>query len=143
MNMKVALVRKAVIVDIDGTVSHRSNREIYDYSKVIHDTPDQKVIEVVNALWMAGNKIIFISARDDSCFNETYRWLTLNCPPFVKLYMRKYGDFREDSIVKREIYEQLIAPDYDILCVLDDRQQVVDMWRELGLKCLQVEPGNF
>jgi hypothetical protein len=57
--------------------------------------------------------------------------------------MRKYGDFRQDSIVKQEIYEQLIAPDYDILCVLDDRQQVVDMWREIGLTCLQVAPGDF
>jgi hypothetical protein len=57
--------------------------------------------------------------------------------------MRKYGDYRKDYVVKREIYEQLIAPDYDILCVLDDRNSVVDMWREIGLTCLQVAPGDF
>ena len=76
-------MRSAVIVDIDGTVSHRSDREMFDYSKVMGDTPDKNVIEVVNSLWRAGHKIIFVSGRDDSCFNETYRWLTLNCPPFV------------------------------------------------------------
>jgi hypothetical protein len=57
--------------------------------------------------------------------------------------MRKYGDFRQDSIVKREIYERFIAPDYDILCVLDDRNSVVSMWREIGLTCLQVAEGDF
>lgn len=136
-------MRSAVIVDIDGTVSHRSNREIFDYSKVSTDVPDANIIEVVNSLWRAGHKIIFVSGRDDSCFDETYRWLILNCPPFIKLYMRKYGDFREDNVVKREIFKRYIAPEYDILCVLDDRQQVVDMWRELGLTCLQVAPGDF
>jgi len=27
--------------------------------------------------------------------------------------------------------------------VIDDRKQVVDMWRELGLVCLQVDKGEF
>ena len=31
----------------------------------------------------------------------------------------------------------------DVLCVYDDRQKVVDMWREEGLVCCQVAPGNF
>lgn len=136
-------MNKAVIVDIDGTVSHRTDRDMFEYSKVITDRPDKNVIEVVNSLWRAGYKIIFVSGRDDSCFKDTYDWLTLNCPPFVKLHMRKYGDYRKDYVVKREIYEQLIAPDYDVLCVLDDRNSVVDMWREVGLTCLQVAPGDF
>lgn len=134
---------KVVLVDIDGTISHRSNRDIYDYSKVIHDTADDVIVEVVNSLWRAGHKIIFISGRDDSCFNETYTWLTHNCPPFIKLYMRKYGDYRSDEIVKHEIYENHIKDNHDVLCVLDDRQKVVDMWRSIGLKCLQVQPGDF
>jgi hypothetical protein len=31
----------------------------------------------------------------------------------------------------------------DIVCVFDDRQKVVDMWRDMGLTCMQVAPGNF
>jgi hypothetical protein len=57
--------------------------------------------------------------------------------------MRKQGDFRRDSIVKKEIYDNDIKGKFDVEFVLDDRQQVVDMWREIGLKCLQVAPGNF
>lgn len=136
-------MKKAVIIDIDGTVSHRVNRDPFEYDKVIFDRPDHNVIEVANSLWRAGHKLIFVSARDDSCFNDTYQWLTHNCPPFIKLYMRKTGDHRRDAEVKKEIYETYIKPEYEILCVLDDRNQVVEMWRELGLTCLQVNYGDF
>ena len=37
-----------------------------------------------------------------------------------------------------------IMEEYDVLCVFDDRNQVVDMWRNgLGLQCFQVADGNF
>jgi len=136
-------VNKLVLVDIDGTVSHRTNREPFEYDKVSSDRPDHKTIEVITALWKAGYKIIFISARDDSCFEDSYEWLRLNCPPFIKLYMRKTGDSRKDAVIKEEIYREHIEPFYDVFCVFDDRNQVVDMWRSIGLKCFQPEPGDF
>jgi uncharacterized HAD superfamily protein len=136
-------MQKAVIVDIDGTVATRTNRDPYDYSKVLDDAPKPDVIEVVSSLWKAGHKIIFVTARDDSCYDDTFEWLRLHCPPFMKLYMRKTGDTRNDGVIKREIYDELIKPNFDIVCVLDDRQRVVDMWRSIGLTCLQVDYGNF
>lgn len=136
-------MQKAVIVDIDGTVATRTNRDPYDYSKVLDDAPKPDVIEVVNSLWKAGHKIIFVTARDDSCYEDTFEWLRLHCPPFMKLYMRKTGDTRNDGVIKREIYDELIKPNFDVVCVLDDRQRVVDMWRSIGLTCLQVDYGNF
>lgn len=57
--------------------------------------------------------------------------------------MRPEGDERKDSIVKQEIYEKYIKDRYNVRFVLDDRNQVVDMWREVGLKVLQVAPGDF
>lgn len=57
--------------------------------------------------------------------------------------MRPEGDIRKDSIVKREIFENYIRDYYNIQFVLDDRNQVVEMWRSLGLKCLQVQEGDF
>lgn len=134
---------KAILVDIDGTVAHRTNRDPFEYDKVLHDAPDKEVIAVLKSLWESGYRIIFVSAREDWCFNDTYTWLTHNCPPFIKLYMRKSGDFRRDADVKKEIYETQIKPNYEVLCVFDDRNQVVDMWRELGLKCMQVGYGDF
>lgn len=136
-------MKSAVIVDIDGTVAHRTNRGPFEYDKVLSDEPDKAVIEVVTSLWKSGHEIIYVSAREDWCFDDTYRWLTFNCCPFVNLYMRNSGDLRRDSEVKQEIYETFIKPRYNVLCVLDDRNQVVDMWRELGLKTLQVGYGDF
>ena len=57
--------------------------------------------------------------------------------------MRAAGDDRKDEIIKREIYNREIKPAFDVLCVLDDRDQVVRMWRAMGLTCLQVAPGDF
>jgi len=59
------------------------------------------------------------------------------------LLMRPYGDSRQDSVVKQEIYRKQIAPYFDVAWVYDDRDQVVKMWRDEGLTCMQVAPGNF
>jgi len=59
------------------------------------------------------------------------------------LYMRTEGDYRDDAVVKYELYVQYIAPTFDVAVVLDDRNRVVRMWRQVGLTCLQVEDGDF
>jgi hypothetical protein len=66
----------------------------------------------------------------------------------VKRIMRKYyykpeNDYRKDNIIKKEIFDNYLKDVYNILFVYDDRNQVVNMWRELGIKTFQVEPGNF
>jgi hypothetical protein len=58
--------------------------------------------------------------------------------------MRKAKDYRKDAIIKREIFDREISGKYRIEFVLDDRDQVVDMWRkDLKLNCFQVNYGNF
>ena len=57
--------------------------------------------------------------------------------------MRDRGDHRKDAIVKKEKYEQFIKDDYNVVCVFEDRDQCVDMWRELGLLCCQVYKGEY
>ena len=57
--------------------------------------------------------------------------------------MRPEGDTRKDAILKREIYEREIRNRYNVAYVLDDRDQTVRVWRDLGLTCLQVADGDF
>lgn len=82
----------------------------------------------------------------EQCRRQTVLWLEANVWPQLhnaELHMRADGDYRPDDVVKREIYEQEIAP-AEIMGVIDDRDKVVRMWREeLGLACIQVAPGNF
>jgi uncharacterized HAD superfamily protein len=132
-----------VICDIDGTLAHMDGRSPYDYTKVETDTVDRTISTLVNDLSGLGYKIILLSGRDGSCRDKTEAWLSENMIPYDHLYMRAAGDKRKDYVIKRELYNQHIFTKYNVLFVLDDRNQVVDMWRDNGLKCLQVAEGNF
>lgn len=139
---------KCVLVDIDGTVAkNNGTRSPYDWDRVDEDVTIDDVIEIVEALAIAGILPVFLSGRmaTPSCANKTRRWLDLTIPvTFVGPFMRADGDTRKDSIVKRELFDKHIRGVYDVVGVLDDRNQVVSMWRdELGLTCLQTAPGDF
>ena len=134
-----------IIVDIDGTLAHRCDRNWFEYEKVDQDHLDVAVYGIVEAFQKKGYTILIVSGREGTevCRQKTLAWLDEHKVPYYDLMMRKEGDHRRDSIVKKEIYDTLIKDKFDVEFVLDDRQQVVDMWREIGLKCLQVAPGNF
>lgn len=137
---------KAILCDIDGTVAKMDgNRGPYEYDKVHLDVPVPNIVELVQVLRAAGYRIIFMSGREDACEVQTRAWLVANhvALPGDWLLMRKTGDYRPDEIVKEEIYRQRIAPVHKVLLVLDDRNKVVDMWRRIGLTCLQVAAGAF
>lgn len=70
------------------------------------------------------------------------QWVDKVSLPIDLLIMREGGDQRRDSIVKEEMYHVQIEPFYEVLFIIDDRPQVCDMWRSLGLNLIQVEdPG--
>lgn len=140
---------KAIIVDIDGTVALHANRSPYDYSLVSTDEPNLPIVQLVKD-WAHQNPsgiILFTSGRPDSCRDETEKWLGRTFLGLVRwnwdLLMRRAEDKRNDSVVKLELFDKYIREDYRVEFVLDDRNRVVDMWRSIGLTCLQVAPGNF
>lgn len=139
-----------IIVDIDGTVAHMTDRSPYDYTKVNTDVVDENIRDIVHRYAarnvnddMPDTYILIVSGRKDDCKQETIDWLVANKIPFDELHMRQSGDDRNDAIVKQEIYDTWIKNRYNVRFVLDDRDRVVAKWRELGLKCLQVAPGDF
>jgi predicted kinase len=134
---------RAIMVDIDGTVALMSGRSPYDETRVYEDRPNQKVIDIVQEL-AATHRIVFCSGRTDACREATEKWLADNVSvSYDALHMRRAGDMRKDAVVKREIFDEHIRNRYDVVAVLDDRNQVVEMWRSLGLTVLQVADGNF
>lgn len=133
----------AVIVDIDGTVALKGDRSPYDLTRVHEDTKNAAVIEAVHAADLAGMSIIYCSGREDTSREVTQAWLDTHVGIPAPLLMRAAEDSRKDSIVKRELFDAHIRDEYDVRYVLDDRQQVVDMWRSLGLTVFQVAKGDF
>ncbi|GAB3885500.1 phosphatase domain-containing protein [Spirosoma agri] len=136
-----------VLVDIDGTVAERGDRSPYDWHRVGIDRPKWPIIRLVQALQASGYAIVFLSGRDAVCRPETISWLKQYVgweATDYRLFMRPANDNRKDSLIKQELYEQHIAGQYYVELVVDDRQQVVDMWRRtLGLTCVQVDDGDF
>lgn len=135
---------KAFIFDIDGTLAHMNDkRGPFEWHKIGLDDPDEALMIVANALWQFGEYIVVLSGRDSVCRNETIAWLHTHKIPFNELYMRPEGDNRKDSIVKLELFHEYVTPRYNVQAVFDDRKQVVDLWRKIGLPCYQVAPGDF
>ena len=135
---------EAVLVDIDGTVALMGRRSPYDWRRVGEDEPNPSVITAVRAMHAAGHAIVFCSGRDEVCRAETEAWLDLFVGVrYEALFMRPAGDSRKDSIVKREIFDRQVRDRWRIVGVFDDRQQVVRMWRALGLTVFQVAEGDF
>ena len=137
-------LQKALIVDIDGTLSHNEGiRAPFEYHKVINDDIDEIIRHIIVIYRSIGYQIIIVSGREDHCYDMTRDWLNKHNVPYDFMYMRKSNDFRKDYIVKKEIYDKYIKNTFNVLFCLDDRNQVVDMWREIGIKCLQVQDGDF
>lgn len=133
----------AIIVDIDGTVALHVDRSPYDTAKCGTDRLNENVASVVWAMGLRGHEILFVSGREDKFRTETEDWLNKNGFPEPKVFMRKAGDFRNDAIIKTELFDQHIRGKYNVVVVLDDRDRTIKRWRELGLTALQVNYGNF
>ena len=111
--------KKVILFDIDGTLADIAHRR----GHLDQDKPDWK------------------------SFNAEMGGDTPNAP-IVTLYkslwtLRPDNDFRADHIIKEEILNRLLAAGKIIEFVVDDRQQVVDMWRRNGITCLQCDIGDF
>lgn len=131
---------RAILVDIDGTLAIMKDRSPYEWDKVGQDIVNNVIREI---LYGYDFTIILMSGRDESCRQQTEEWLFENDIFYLNLFMRETGNFEKDAIVKRRLFEKNIRGKYRIDYVLDDRNQVVDMWRSMGLTCLQVADGDF
>ena len=136
---------QVILCDIDGTVALRNGRSPYDYSKVKEDTFDPRMNLLLSSL-AEKFTIIFLSGRQgtEQCRKDTEEWLKGNLGlSEVNLIMRKEGDFRPDDVVKDELFKEHIEGKYNVVCVFDDRDRVVKMWRDKGILCNQVYYGDF
>lgn len=147
-----------IISDIDGTIADINHRLHYldkkdteegvdwdsFFATAKNDVPIIWMIEIIKALHEKGAEIIFITGRNKNIEAMTRFWLdgVFNKMPY-KLFMRPEKDFRPDYVIKGDILKKEKLAPQEILCVFDDRQQVVDMYRKKGFNVLQCAEGDF
>lgn len=146
-----------IICDIDGTIADCEHRRHYItnkpknhdafYAGVRDDKPIGKIIYLLGTLleYHIPPSLIFVTGRPERTRKDTEWWLSeyLHLYPHdYQMFMRKDKDYRQDYMVKQDILDKYIDKS-KVLFVLDDRDQVVQMWRRNGLTCLQVAEGNF
>jgi predicted kinase len=154
--------RSVVLCDVDGTLANLEHRKQWiqgekrDYhtffGQVSFDAPIWETIHLVEDL-AKENDIWVVSGRPDFHVEDghvfrvgeyTIEWLTNMGVPFKYIFMRRAGDRRPDTDVKREILKKQILTNItkdQIKCVVDDRPAVIRMWREEGLEVIDVGDG--
>jgi phosphoglycolate phosphatase-like HAD superfamily hydrolase len=148
--------KKTVIFDLDGTLADITSRRtlstkpngkmdwdiFFNPDNITLDLPNQPVIDMANMLFTKGHTISILSGRSDVTKQATMDWLLEHDVWFDTLTMRsKQHHFMPDNQLK-QMWLDDIGVD-NVAMVFDDRNQVVDMWRDNGLTCFQVAQGDF
>lgn len=149
--------QKGLIFDLDGTLCnldhrlHHIKQEKPDWEAFGkasgEDTPHEWCVILAKTMRAAHYQILFVTGREEIFKPQTEWWLKthLEWLPVIdyKLFMRPEKDYIPDEQLKERIYKSLIEPEFDVLFVVDDRDKVCKKWRELGLRTLQCDEGNF
>ncbi len=143
---------KKILCDLDGTLALNKHREHFIQGKnkdwkaffkaCVDDEPNKPIIELVNQL-SGSNEIIIVSGRSDEVYAETAHWLRKAEVCYAWMQMRREGDYTPDHQLKLGWINRFDWTPDEVLCVLDDRDSVVKMWRAKGFTCLQVAEGDF
>lgn len=148
------------IFDLDGTLALIEHRRHYVsdgrrdwpafYKACVDDVPNEPVIRVMEYLRRFADVWIF-SGRSDEVAAQTIDWLAKHTS-FMRwdllhgyvLTMREAGDYTPDDELKKQWLDNMLVEDRQRLAaVFDDRDRVVKMWRDAGVACFQVAPGEF
>jgi phosphoglycolate phosphatase-like HAD superfamily hydrolase len=145
--------KDAVIFDIDGTLADITHRLHYvtgeqknydDFNSLcVGDIPKKDIIDLLK-IFSYKYLIVIVTGREEKWRIVTKDWLDLHIgiPYVYPLRMRRTGDHRPDYIVKEEILQNL-NQFYNIKFAVEDRDQVVEMWRRNGITCLQCQKGEY
>ena len=146
-------MKKVVIFDVDGTIAdveHRrhfvnGNNDWDSFRKeTVNDTPVQWVCDIAKRHISQGDEVAFFSARNESERDITERQISEWVGDGHKgVFLRPDGDYRCDAEFKSELADRFEDIGGQIDLVYDDRNKVVDMWRQRGTTVVQVADGDF
>jgi len=146
---------KIVIFDLDGTlalidkrraISTKDNGKMdwdifFNPKNIDLDDPNTPVIQMTKLL-SSDYRIWILSGRSDVTWSATEAWLDKYDVHYDYLQMRPQNHLYMADNDLKQMWLDSIGKD-NVAMVFDDRQQVVDMWRQNGLTTFQVADGDF
>ena len=145
---------KYIILDLDGTLCDCGHRQHLAAAKAwdeFHalcsfDEPFHDVLHIVNAF--AANEdysIVAVTGRSEKFRQKTYDWFAKFglLHKIDHLLMRPDDDFSKDGEMKLGLISKAFINIDDIAFALDDRDQVVAAFREVGIAAYQVRSGSY
>ena len=152
-----------IIFDIDGTLADVEHRRHFlsgakpawgpFFDEMVNDPPLCDVCLLAELLGdhplvnQGAIKLFLFSGRPETHRKETEDWLLKHARSYFQkaeaLLMRGEGDYRADTIVKKEMLRNIQAQGYDVRLVVDDRPSVVEMWKAEGLTVLAHDSGEW
>ena len=135
-----------IICDLDATLALHQGREPFEWGRLLTDKIDPRLRDLLNFHMANGTKVFFLTGRNKCAQRDTLKWLQdpkqgLNNR--WELITRSQRDFSSGEVYKRKMYEQQIQDKYNVLCVFEDSNKCVSMWRELGLLTCQVANSDY
>lgn len=136
--------RRCILLDLDGTLCKKvTDRSYYDMTRVNEDAPNSFISFLADCIAGSGEyycDLVILTGRTESGRSATEQWLRDNCIDYKALYMREDGDKRKDYIVKEEIINNKILPQYAVLGVIDNSLRCCATYYKMGLNVLKA--GN-
>lgn len=149
---------KAIVIDLDGTLADCSARvhlaQAKEWEAFHAGIPDDKVRDDVVCLLKMINHIgwydvIVCTGRDEAHRFATEMWLAENGLNFYidAILMRPNGNRESDHVLKVQMVDEYFGGREGalekVVMVLDDRDRVVEAFRNAGFICWQVAAGAY
>lgn len=154
INKKDKSMQKNIIcLDLDGTVSDGRSRLHYiknppkDWHNFFmegqHDPIYPEIVRMVKEDADKGDIIVVTTARPITYYDISKSWLDQHNIPYNLILMRRKGDHRPDYVVKEEMIDEIVSllgrkPNK----AYDDKDEVIDMFRNNGLEVIDAKTHN-
>lgn len=150
--------KKIIVFDIDGTLADGEHRMYLIrgdgkkdwqafFNKALDDPPHHEIQWLNHIMAQLDDvEIVVLTARPEKRRDVTEQWLLEHGIKHTELILKTDKEEKDrvpDYAFKERILNEMIAQGRKPYMVFEDRQSVVDMWRKRGIKCLQVQPGDF
>lgn len=132
-----------IIVDLGGTLAHRGERPKESYvERFLEDRIDITVRELLTQVKTPDTAILIMTGQREKGREITEQWLKIHGVTYDLLLMKPNDDKRDTLIWKRDVFVGEIMPFIHTKYILEDREDTVDMWRNLGVRCFQTASGQ-